>query len=65
MTKEKYLIVGHMWWYGPVVGEGTRKAEVVGLNPSNGKKIIRLATFIHTKNIYFNTQKSSSRLISH
>ena len=38
MTKEKYLIVGHMWWYGPVVGEGTRKAEVVGLNPSNAGK---------------------------
>ena len=38
ITKGKYLIVGHMWWCSPVVGEGTREAEVVGLNPSNVEK---------------------------
>ena len=38
MIKEKYLIVGHMWWCSPVVGEGTREAEVVGSNPSNAEK---------------------------
>jgi hypothetical protein len=38
MIKGKYLIVGHMWWCSPVVGEGTREAEVVGSNPSNAEK---------------------------
>jgi len=38
MVKEKYLIVGHMCWCSPVVGKGTREAEVVGLNPSNAGK---------------------------
>ena len=36
--KRKYLIVGHMWWCSPVVGEGTREAKVVGSNPSNAGK---------------------------
>ena len=35
MIKEKYLIVGHMWWCSPVVGKGTREAEVVGSNSGN------------------------------
>ena len=38
MIKEKYLIVGHMWWCGPVVGEGTHEADVAGSNPSNAGK---------------------------
>jgi len=38
MIKEKYLIVGHMCWCSPVVGKGTREAEVVGLNPDNAGK---------------------------
>jgi len=37
MTKEKYLIIGHMWWCSPVVG-GTREAKVVGSNSGNGGK---------------------------
>ena len=41
MIKEKYLIVGHMWWCSPVVREGTREAKVVGSNPGNGGKIAR------------------------
>ena len=35
MIKEKYLIVGHMWWCSPVVGKGTREAEVVNSSPGN------------------------------
>ena len=35
MIKGKYLIVGHMWWCSLVVGNGTRKAKIVGLNPDN------------------------------
>ena len=38
MIREKYLIVGHMWWCSLVVGEGMREAEVVGSNPSNAEK---------------------------
>jgi len=38
MIKEKYLIVGHMCWCSPVVGKGTREAEVVGSNSSNAGK---------------------------
>ena len=38
MIKEKYLIIGHMWWCSPVVGEGMRETEVVGSNPSNAGK---------------------------
>ena len=38
MIKEKYLIVGHMCWCRPVVGKGTREAEVVGSNPDNAGK---------------------------
>ena len=38
MVKEKYLIVGHMCWCRPVVGKGTREAEVVGSNPDNAGK---------------------------
>jgi len=41
MIKEKYLIVGHMFWCSPtspVVGKGTREAEVVGSNPDNAGK---------------------------
>jgi len=37
MTKEKYLIIGHMWWCSLVVG-GTREAKVVGSNSGNGGK---------------------------
>ena len=35
MIKEKYLIVGHMWWCSLVVGNGMRKAKIVGSNPDN------------------------------
>ena len=38
MIKEKYLIVGHMWWCSPVVGKGKREAEVMGSNPGNAGK---------------------------
>ena len=38
MIKGKHLIVAHMWWCSPVVGKGTREAEVVGLNPGNAGK---------------------------
>ena len=38
MIKEKYLIIGHMWWCSLVVGKGTRKAEIMGSNPSNARK---------------------------
>jgi len=41
MIKEKYKIVGHMFWCSPtspVVGKGTREAEVVGLNLDNPGK---------------------------
>ena len=38
MIKGKYLIVSHMWWCSPVVGEGTRETEVVGSSPSNAEK---------------------------
>ena len=38
MIREKYLIVGHMWWCSLVVGEGMRGAEVVGSNPDNARK---------------------------
>jgi len=27
-----------MWWCSPVVGEGTREAEIVGSNPNNAGK---------------------------
>ena len=56
MIKEKYLIVDHMWWCSPAVGEGTHEAEVVGSNPGNvekyctraysRKKIARLASVV-------------------
>ena len=83
MIKEKYLIVGHMWWCSLVVGKGTREAKVVGSNPGNGRKNRKhirakkrgtcdlrrerggkkkiFFIFIHTKNIYFNTQKNDTR----
>jgi hypothetical protein len=66
MIKEKYLIVGHMWWCSPVVSEGTREAEVVGSNPSNAEKIVCAKKefffiFIHAVNIYFNMQKNDAR----
>ena len=35
---KKYFIVGYMWWCTPVVGEGTREAEVVGSNSSKARK---------------------------
>ena len=38
MIKGKYLIVGHMWWRSPVVGKGTREAEVMGSNPANNRE---------------------------
>jgi len=38
MIKGKYLIVGHMWWYSPVLGKRTREAEVVGSNSGNTGK---------------------------
>ena len=38
IIKEKYVIIGHMWWCSPVVGKDTRKAEVVSSNSSNGGK---------------------------
>ena len=38
MIKEKYIIVGHMWWCSLVVGNGMRKAKIVGSNPDNARK---------------------------
>ena len=38
MIKGKHLIVAHMWWCSPVVGKGTREAEVVNSNSGNGEK---------------------------
>ena len=76
MIKEKYLIVGHICWCSPVVGKGTREAEVVGSNPRNaGKNRTRAYSckklrdlqknlfliFIPTANIYFNMQKNDAR----
>ena len=48
-----------------MVGEGTREAEVVGLNPSNVEKnrtrTYSCIFFIHAANIYFSTQKNDAR----
>ena len=63
MIREKYLLVGHMWWCSLVVGEGMREAEVVGSNPSNAEKNRTRAysrkkyflVFIPAANIYFST----------
>ena len=75
MIKGKYLIVSHMWWCSPIVGEGTREAEVVGSSPSNAEKNrtrayslkkshnlkIFFFIFIPAANIYFSTQKNDAR----
>jgi len=71
MIKRKYLIVGHMCWCSPVVGKGTREAEVVGLNPSNAgknrtraysrKKSRDLRLLFPLQIFYFSTQKNDAR----
>ena len=69
MIKEKYLIIGHMWWCSLVVGKGTREAEIMGSNSGNARKNRTRAysrkklrggkniflIFIHAANIYFST----------
>ena len=45
MIKEKYLIVGHMWWRNPVVGKGTRETEVMDSNPANNRENFILLTY--------------------
>ena len=59
MIKQKYLIVGHMWWCSLVVGKGTRELRLwvqILVTLEN----IYFLIFIHAANIYFNMQKNDT-----